>query len=321
MTTPAPGWALRLFARQSNEWEARPALNPSRPGKPLLGGVGFGGKLRLSDRAIMLDVAVTMRLSDSDLRFIVETVATERRDYDHVIELVRDKPDLLEPMLQDRKLSERLISEQEAFARVSPYLLFSALLRRVWRDVERQSFVLERDDRGKRIPVFGGPRIAELLGEPDLREYLVEMLCSFVRTNTGVLYFKDRGTWRKRKFSDLDMDDMIALCHLVEPEGKPRLYKRIGDIALFLTGIYPDHTALSARRPRTQAAQGRVAADYEREARHFYSVCARQPEPPWTASIFEALAENFNLARAALNTLSDRYLEPLRERYFEPPFA
>jgi len=260
-----------------------------------------------------------MRLNDNDLKFIVETVATERRDHDHVVGLLRGKPDLLESMLQDRKLSERLVGEQEAFVRVSPYLLFSVLLRRVWKDLEGQSFVLERDDRGKRIPVFGGPRIAELLAEPELREYLVEMLCSFVRTNTGVLYFKERGTWRKRKFSDLDVDDMIALCHLVEPGWKPRLYKRIADIALFLTGIYPDHAGLFAQRPRSLAACRRALPDYEREARHFYSVAAREPEPPWTAAVYEGLAAKFNLARAALNVLSDRFLEPLRERSFERP--
>jgi hypothetical protein len=271
------------------------------------------------DRADYARSGNIMRLSESDLKFIVETLATERRDQGHVIELLRGKPDLLEPMLQDRKLSERLIGDQEAFVRVSAYLLFSALLRRVWRDLEGQSFVLERDDRGKRIPVFGGARIAELLGEPHLREYLVEMLCSFVRTNTSVVYFKERGTWRKRKFSDLDMDDMIALCQLVEPAWKPRLYKRIADIALFLTGIYQDQAALFAQRPRSFDGHRRELRDYEREARHFYSMAAREPEPPWTAVVFEALAEKFNLARAVLNVLSDRYLEPLRERYFERP--
>jgi hypothetical protein len=260
-----------------------------------------------------------MRLSESDLKFVVETVATERRDHDHIVELLRDKPDLLEPMLEDRKLTERLVSEQDAFVRVSPYLLFSALLRRVWRDVEGQTFVLERDARGKHIPVFDAPRIAELLGEPALREYLIEMLCSFVRTNTGVLYFKERGTWRKRKFSDLDMDDMIALCHLVEPSWKPRLYRRIADIALFLTGIYPDHAGLFVQWRQNRAAHRRTLPDYEREGRRFYSVAAREPEPPWNAAVFEALAEKFDLARKALNALSDRYLEPLRERYFESP--
>jgi hypothetical protein len=134
-----------------------------------------------------------------------------------------------------------------------------------------------------------------------------------------VLYFKERGTWRKRKFSDLDMDDMIALCHLVEPGWKPRLYKRIADIALFLSGIYPGHAALFAQRTRRQTMRRRTLPDYEREGRHFYGVAAREPEPPWTSAVFEAMAEKFNLARSALNTLSDRYLIALRDRCFEPP--
>src|ERR1700751_445286 len=39
-----------------------------------------------------------LHLSESDLRFLVETVAPNRRDYDHVTNLIRDKEDLLEPM-------------------------------------------------------------------------------------------------------------------------------------------------------------------------------------------------------------------------------
>jgi hypothetical protein len=262
-----------------------------------------------------------MRLTESDLKFVVETVATDRPDHDRILKLVRDKPSLLEEMLEERKLTERLVNEQEAFVRVTPYLLFGVLLRRVWRDMEGQTFVLDCDARGKRIPIFEAPQVAQLLGDAALREYLIEMLCSFVRTNTSVVYFKDRGAWRKRKFSDLEMDDMIALCHLVEPRWKPRLYKRIGDIALFLTGVYPDHGALFGHRPRAQAARQRTLQDYLREGRHSYSVAAREPEPPWTTAVFEALAEKFNLARTALNTLSHLYLEPLRERFFEPPFS
>jgi hypothetical protein len=42
-----------------------------------------------------------LHLSESDLRFLVETVATNRRDYDHIVNLIRDKEDLLEPVLED----------------------------------------------------------------------------------------------------------------------------------------------------------------------------------------------------------------------------
>ncbi len=261
--------------------------------------------------------SVNMRLTEPDLKFVVETVATRRRDHDHIMDLVRDKDDLLEPMLEDPKLAERLINELEVLVRVSPYLMFSVLLRRVRRDLAGQSYVLERDAHGKRIPVFEAAQAGQLLGDPPLREYLTEMLCSFVRTNVGVLYKQEGRGWQKRKFSDMDMDDMIALCQLVESQLKPRLYKRIADIALFFTGIYPDHASSVVRRPRSQ--DWRVVPEYEREGRRFYALAAREIEPPGPASVFEQLAEKFTLAREALNTLSDHYLKPLRARYFDQP--
>jgi hypothetical protein len=115
------------------------------------------------------------------------------------------------------------------------------------------------------------------------------------------------------------MDDMIALCHLVEPAFKPRLYKRVADISLFLTGIYPDHSSVFTQRLRSRFTRAHAVADYEREGRRFYLLAARQPEPPWPPSVFQDLAQKFTLAREALNTLNDDYLEPLRARYFEQP--
>jgi hypothetical protein len=260
-----------------------------------------------------------MRLTESDLKFVVETVATRRRDHDHIIELVRDKEELLETMLDDAKLAERLVNDEEGFVRVSPYLMFAVLLRRVRRDLEGRSFMLERDERGRRIPIFEASQAAQLLSDAVTRDYLIEMLCSFVRTNTSLLCWKERGTWHRRKFSDLDMDDMIALCHLVEPTFKPRLYKRVADISLFLTGIYPEHSSVPPRRPRNPFTRAHAAADYEREGRRFYSLAAREPEPPWPASVFNELAQKFTLARETLNTLNDFYLTPLRARYFDQP--
>jgi hypothetical protein len=41
------------------------------------------------------------------------------------VNLIRDKEDLLEPMLQDPKLVRRLLAEEENLVRVSPYFLFT----------------------------------------------------------------------------------------------------------------------------------------------------------------------------------------------------
>lgn len=256
-----------------------------------------------------------MRFSESDLRFVVETVAPERRDPERVVDLLRDKEDLLAPLLEDPRLAERLLNERDVFVRVSPYLLFAVLLRRLRRDLESRSFVLEADAQGRRLPVFAAREAASLLDAPELREYLVEMLCSFVRAHTGTLYWRERGVWRKRKFSDLNLDDLIALCQLVEAQFRPPLYKRAADLALFLAGIYPDYGSL--RRPvRRWTSGGRTLPEYEREGRRFYSLAARKPTRPWPAEVFEAMAERFTLARDVLNTLSEHYLKPLREQCF-----
>jgi len=256
-----------------------------------------------------------MRLTESDLRFIVETVVTRRHDHDHIIELIRDKDDLLEPMLEDPKLFDRIFNE--AVARISPYLMFAVLVRRIRRDLEKEPYLYQRDTDGRRIPVLAAPEAVNLLTESTMRDYLAEMLCSFIRTNTGTAHRNEPGGMRKQKFCDIDMDDMIALCQLVEPHFIPRLYKRIGDIALFFAGIYPEHTSHFVRRRRSQ--EWRIVSDYEREGRHFYSLVARAPQPPWPSPVFERLSEQFSLAREVLGALSDRYFKSLGNRYFAEP--
>jgi hypothetical protein len=257
-----------------------------------------------------------LRLTESDLRFVVETVATRRRDYDHIVHLLRDKEDLLEPMLEDPKLLERLFRDEEAFLRISPHLLFSVLLRRVRIELEKEVYIFEAAPRGKRIPVFEAPAVAELLSNTQIRDYLADMLSSFARINSGVVYWKERGAWHKRRFSDVDIEDMIELARLADLEMRPALYKRIADIALFLSGIFPDQATLFESWPRATFADKPTLKDYEKQGRRFYGLAAREAVHAHWGTALEALAGKFTFARLALNTLSDRYLKKQRIRYF-----
>jgi hypothetical protein len=258
-------------------------------------------------------------LSESDLRFLVETVATSRRDHDHIVNLVRGKEDLIEPMLEDPKLVERLFREEEAFVRISPHLLFSVLLRRVRMDLEKETYVFEVESGGKRIPVFEAPAVAELLSDKQICDYLAQMLASFVRTNSGVIYWKERGAWHKKKFSDIDIDDMMELARIIDPEMRPALYQRIADLALFLSGIFPDHATRLPARPTTVFSSRRTLKDYEQQGERFYRVAQRETEQDQARPILATLADQFTLARRALNSLSDRYLKTFRGQYFGMP--
>lgn len=258
-------------------------------------------------------------LSESDLRFLVETVATNRRDYEHIVNLVRDKEDLLEPMLGDPKLGERLSRDTEAFVHISPYMLFSVLLRRVRTDLGKETYVFEVESKGKRIPVFEARAVAELLANRPALDYLVELLVSFVRTNGGVMYWRERGAWRKKQFSDIDIDDMIELARIIDPRMRPSLYRRIADLTLFLSGIFPDYATRFAAHPVGILTSRRTLKDYEQQGKRFYRVAERETDQDQLRPLFALLSERFILARRALNTLSDRYLKSYRARYFDFP--
>jgi hypothetical protein len=260
-----------------------------------------------------------LHFNESDLRFLVETVATNRRDYDHIVSLIRGKEDLLEPMLDDPKLTERLFRDQEAVVRVGPSLLFSVLLRQLRRELKKEAYLLDVDTDGKRIPVFEGPAVAAMLSDKQTLDYLAAMLSSFTRTNSGIIYWSERGAWRKRRFSDIDLDDMVELARLIDPEMRPALFQRIADIALYLSGIFPEYSAHFAGPRKTMFSARRTLKDYEQAGQRFYTVAARETDQTHWKPVLGTLAEKFSLARLALNILSDRYVKTLRTQYFRSP--
>jgi len=223
-------------------------------------------------------------------------------------------------VLEDPKLTERLFREEEALVRISPHLLFSVLLRRLRKELDKEAYILDVDARGKRIPIFEGPAVAQMLSDKKVRDYLAEMLSSFTRTNNGIIYWKERGR-HKRRFSDIDMDDMIELARIIDPEMRPALYKRIADIALFISGIFPERATLFAARRKTMYSAERTLEDYEQTGRRFYSVAALETDQAQWKPVLETLAEKFTLARLALNSLSERYIKTHLARYFRFPAA
>ena len=236
-------------------------------------------------------------LTESDLRFLVETVANQRRDLDEVVTLIRDKEVFIEQMLDDPKLLERVFNDEDALITLSPRFLFTILLRHVRREIEKENYLYDYEvgARKQRIPVFAVDEVSGLLGESDAVDYLAEMLASFARTRSVVHSYTDEcGRSQKDRFDDTDIDDMIELCQRLQPAERARYYRRIGDIALFLSGIFPDHAAyyhfLTPRSAR-RVSRGRNLHDYEREGQAFYRRAARHPAASHRGSVLNTLSK------------------------------
>lgn len=265
-------------------------------------------------------MGLSSKLSPADLQFVVTTVATRRQDYDHVASLVRDKDDFLEIMLEDESLFDRVMRE-EAWLKVSPFLLFAILLRQAQKELKREPYTLERTGRAHRLPVFDSSRVANVLQDPGVREYLADMLASFTRIESGVIYFRSRGRVYRRSFSDLDMDDMLELSQRVEAEFRTPFYKRIADITLFLVGLFPEYIFAnspgSTGRPRIAGRKLRTLEEYQEEGKKFYRLTAESAEArEEDGDIWHKMADNFDLVKKPLNLMAERYITPTRFQWF-----
>jgi hypothetical protein len=262
-------------------------------------------------------MAATRHFTDEDLRFVAETVGGDRCTPAEAPTVLRERGDLLDVMLEDDRLAHRLLGDEQALLRVSPRFVFSVLLRRVVRDLRERPYTLERTP-AETVAVFDAPRVRRFIAEPAIWSYLVAMLTSFIRTEYVTLWLQRGEHFIRRRFSTTSLQDMLDLSGLVGEEDAPPVFRRIADIALFQSGIFPD----SLRGIKPGSALGRARAvsptleSYEEHGRRFYRLAARPQAGP-EGRVLEALADEFPTARKTLELLSDRYLRWTPVRWFQ----
>jgi hypothetical protein len=259
-----------------------------------------------------------LKLSDQDLDFVIEVVDPElmtRKD------TIKSDLSITEAILEQE--NERLFNKlmlmgrEEILIRVSPRLLFDILLRKAVKDLQNQGYTLERT-ASQKVPVFDSRQVVSLLRKPEIRDYLVEMLCSFTRIESFAITVKVGNNLREKlRFNDMDIDSLERLCQKIDEEFKFGFYKRIADVCLFILGIFPEHVMFDYRYPfsskTSQTVSTRLrksAEDYEEEGRRFYKLAAEHPKAQ-TLNLGEVLwnlSENFNLAKKPLNMVSERYV-------------
>jgi hypothetical protein len=215
---------------------------------------------------------------------------------------------------------------------VSPFLTFATAVHRTAVRLETVSFVEERWAPRVRVPVFDVVALRALLSDPLRRWFLVELLASYTRVSSGATWTRTPRGWRRRRFSELDPVCLAEQLHSVGPSEKPGVYRRLGDLALFLLGVFPDHPPSFGgpsgdRLLRLSGLGARDAGDRDGQVlleflgSRWYAAAeaaARAAGTPVTGSLAVAghMGEHFAEARRVLNAVTDRYLFPLREQWF-----
>jgi hypothetical protein len=265
------------------------------------------------------------RLDRRDLRFMVDTLMPKSRDKERVVELVQQDKRFVEAMLDDDRLFERLMSGEEIVLKISPSLLFTVLLRRARRDLEAAAFTTERRSL-QRVFVFDTEEVVDLLEEDALRAYLASMLASFTRIESVTVAVRVRkGIWRRYRTNELDVESLMRYSQGVDEELRFEPYKRIGDVCLFLSGVFPRAIEMKSRYPmsgemRPRAREKTVVSreDYEAHGQAFYRLASehRRAQVQGLGEVLEALSEDFILAEKALSFVADRYLGLIKQQLF-----
>jgi hypothetical protein len=265
------------------------------------------------------------QLSDSDLGLLAS--ATDTRDD------VRRNPARLEALIDSSATFRQLFSEpgRDPLLRGTPFLIFAVLIHRVVRDLGQASFVEEWVGPRQRVPVFDTAGLKDFGADPLRRFFLVQLLASYTNVTSGSMLVKTSRGWRRRRFSELDPIRLIELAELVPETERPSVYRRLGDLSLFLTGIFPDYAAerLVAERERRGLERALRPADREQSegrdgvwlleqlGRRAYRIAQQGVDRGAPMSgVLGDVSENFAVARRVLNFLTDRYLYPMRRQWF-----
>lgn len=217
----------------------------------------------------MIRTSCRARLTADDLAFLVDTLAERGGERSALTRLTSD-PGALDDFLDDPRLFARLL-EAPALLHVSPWFFYYVVVRRAF---------VEHGIEPRRVA-----------------DYVGALLSSHLRRRSD----QPRGS------GGVYLVDIVqAIAEARSERDAFALKAQVGNVALFLTGVFPDwvhHRHAHGRRP--------VGLDYyERMGRRYWREAADSPEALRhdLVDVLAYMAERFPDLRQALNDLVDDHL-------------
>jgi hypothetical protein len=277
-------------------------------------------------------------LTEADLRLLARAAGLSGG----AMAALADDPGFIEGLLADSRVFDAVFGASDEVVFVSPFLAFGVAVHRAVADLAAMDYLPERSGPRQGIPVFDTPELRDFLDSAQRRLFLAELLASFTRVGGGRYRVPSRwggrpgsgagsgsgsagGRSRTRRFSELDPVRLAGLLEVMPEESRPGIYRRLGDVSLFLAGVFPDYSVSHALGPVDVSRllrSARVPAG-ERDglaaapaldlleylgARWYRAALATAPVRTARLDVVGEVAGRFRQARRVLNHLADRYL-------------
>jgi hypothetical protein len=285
-------------------------------------------------------------LTDEDLRVLAASAgldserAGELRGRPGTVARLLDRPELFEAVYGRERwqgpIPTSFIGREPAvLVRISPFFAFLVAVDQAAREIAATPFVAERSAPRQRVPLFDTPRLRDFLAEPARRLFLAELLTSFVRVASGRYWTRTTRGWRSQRYSELDPVRLAQFAEQAPATHRPGVYRRLGDVSLFLTGVFPDYAQMhalgqfdAARLLRAAGlppdGSGLVTAPpiqlLEQLGQRWYRRAADlTPVVTSQLAVVSEVADRFRDARRILNHIADRYFARVGNPWFGQP--
>lgn len=250
-------------------------------------------------------------LSQGDLATLAGIMGT---DPVPLAENLYRRPWSINDLLGEPRVVDAVLARQEKASHiVSPFLLFAVLVHRVADDLRQATYVNDWSGPKSRLPVFDVTPLQEFLEDSGRRLFLTALLASFALPEPPPV-----------PADPFDLTDLARWVDQALPADRLRLLRRLGDLSLFMAGVFPDHNGAKPLRPLDAERLGRTVGmkadelaelcDRARMApgldaleslgSRWYGAAASGGAPP----VLSDVATRFRAARRVLNHLADRYL-------------
>jgi hypothetical protein len=260
-------------------------------------------------------------LTDRDLLTLAggraDQVPALRRVPALVLDLL-DRPEVADALLAPRR------EEAGRFSYVSPFLVFAAAVHRAGNALVGTFHAADRVGPRSRVPVFDAPLLAAFATRPVHRLFLAELLTSYSRVASGTVWRRAERGWRRQRWHELDLPRLAALLDAVPAAEQPGVWRRIGDGALFLAGVFPEYAERSlglVEVARLQRATGLRLTAADRGVCELLEELAGGAYERAGAGVPRAFVESPQRARRVLTLVADRYLFPVAAEWLPRPGA
>jgi len=250
--------------------------------------------------------------------------AVDGRSPDQLRVELGHRPWLIHELLSDPDLLGRLLDPDSSIELITPFFLFSVLAHRAAAELRDLEYVNDWWGPSQRLPVFDVDPLREFVSESNRVFYLARLLASFATPE------------RLPVKGPLDMSGMALWLDQLMPTERVQMLRRLGDLALFLTGVFPDRTGA---RPLSPSAARLLGETVHMKADEILALCddtnpfsgldaleslgsrwyeAAVNESGVSRSVPAVVADvatRFSAARRVLNHLTDRYLYRFETRW------